>query len=116
MSAGATTGASVSSAPRSTPLTGIGSIGIEVAVWIIALDVGKVEEDLVVRLGERTDLVVASVEVSVGTGAVQVTRHVHEDDVRVLRLQLRHGVQVGIDTGFGIIGHTTTPRPCLKQS
>jgi hypothetical protein len=57
---------------------------------IETFDIGKIKQNLVVGLAVGADLFVADCDVSGRTRASEVSRHVHEFDVGVVRLQRVH--------------------------
>jgi len=66
------------------------------AVRIVALDVGEIEEDLVVLETVPADLLVPPVEVTAFPCSVQVPGHVDKGDIRVVLFKLVHQGKVEV--------------------
>jgi len=106
-----TAGAAVRRAPRRAPLAAVILVGIIGAVRVVALDVGEVEEHFAVIFAVGADLVVAGVKGPRGARAVEVPRHIDEDDVGVGLLEGVHLREIGVDAGCGVVARATTPGP-----
>ena len=109
--AAAAGGAGLHGAPLAAPAAGVGFVGIVVSVRIPALDVGEVEQDLVVGRAVVPDLIVAAVQVAVHAGTVEVAGHVDEGHGREIAFELVHGVQIDVDAFLGVVRATAAPGP-----
>ena len=101
----------VHSAPGVAPGAAIVFVGIERAVGVVAFDVGEVVEHLVVGDAVGANLIVARIQVASDAGPIEVPGHVHEGDIGVIRLELAHGGEIGVDPFFRVIADAAAPRP-----
>src|SRR4030042_5167271 len=81
------------------------------AVRIIALDIGKIEEDFVVGPAKFADLFIALMEVAGLARAVKMAGHINKSDARIVDLELVHATEVGGDILGGGCGDLAAPAP-----
>jgi hypothetical protein len=78
---------------------------------IEAFDICKIEKDSPIVSAVGADLVIAVTQRTVGTGAISVAGLIDEDDVRVVPLERRHGVEIGLNSLGVVVRGTSTPGP-----